>query len=294
MHDVARRTDVHRDPQSELGRLHAERTQSRLFFSESHGRHDARRARRALRVDLDVPRTELLIQIFIVDEASLLEEAALDPADEVLDRALLLGAPRPAQLDGEPEVEDHVAEDRIPLDDRAVLVPRQRDRLGPVEDREQRKTTPRSEVIDHRAHQRLDLLVRHEAHLHPARVLQPRGEEVHALLPPVEKPHVDVPEVVLREFAGEALEPDDGARPLRPEVLDQRVQRALAATVALQLRAAEQFHREHVGLRDQLGDEELAKRVCLRRPADAAPCPLSVGIEVSDSAFSVDALDRSL
>jgi hypothetical protein len=51
--------------------------------------------------------------------------------------------------------------------------------------------------------------------------------------------HVDVAEVVLRELAGEALEADHRPWPLGPQLLEQGVQDALAAGVALELGAAE-------------------------------------------------------
>ena len=59
----------------------------------------------SLRVDLFVPLGELTMEVFLVDEAPLFEEGALDPADQILDGALLLRATRPAQLDAEAEVE---------------------------------------------------------------------------------------------------------------------------------------------------------------------------------------------
>jgi hypothetical protein len=127
---------VHGNSQRELVGLHAQWAQSLLLLEEPLGANDTRRARRTLRVDLDVPFGELTIQVFIVDEASLFEERALDPPDEILDGALLLGTARPAQLDGETEIERDASEDGIPLDDRAVLVPRRRDGLRPVKDRE--------------------------------------------------------------------------------------------------------------------------------------------------------------
>jgi hypothetical protein len=203
------------------------------------------------------------MQVGFVDEASLFEERALDPADEILDRALLLRAVRPAQLDAHAQVERHASEGRVPLGDDAVLGPLERDRLGPIEDRDQRDTSPRSEVVDHRTHERLDLFVLDQTHLHPARILETRGEEVHALKTTVEVAHVNMPEVMLRELASESLEANDGTRPLGTQLLDELVERALAAGVALELRAAEKLDGEHVGLSHQLADDEAAKRLGL-------------------------------
>ena len=71
-------------------------------------------------------------------------------------------------------------------------------------------------MLDHRADQRFDLLVLDEADLHPPRVLQARCEEVHPPLSPIEVRHVHVTEVVLRELAGETLEPDHRPRLFGP------------------------------------------------------------------------------
>ena len=51
-------------------------------------RNLAGRAARARGVDLDVPLGELTREVFAVGEAPALEEAAFDPADQVLDGAL--------------------------------------------------------------------------------------------------------------------------------------------------------------------------------------------------------------
>ena len=58
----------------------------------------------------------------------------------------------------------------------------QRDRLRPIKDRDQRDAAEGGEMIDQRAHERLDALVGHQRDLDPARVLQARGEEVHLRL----------------------------------------------------------------------------------------------------------------
>ena len=86
---------------------------------------------------------------------------------------------------------------------------------------------------------------------------------MHALKTTVEVAHVNMPEVMLRELASESLEANDGTRPLGTQLLDELVERALAAGVALELRAAEKLDGEHVGLSHQLADDEAAKRLGL-------------------------------
>ena len=112
------------------------------------------------------------------------------------------GAHEPSRADRQRRTASTDAPGQAPVATSATA----RDGLGPVEHREQRQAAPGSEVLDQRADQRLDLFVVDQAHLHPARVLQARREEVHALLPSVEKLHIDVSEVVLREFARQSFE----------------------------------------------------------------------------------------
>jgi hypothetical protein len=100
-----------------------------------------------------VPLGELARQVLVVEEAALLEEGALHPADEILHRALLLRAVRPAQLDAQAQVQRHTGEGGIPLGDHAVLAPRERDGLGPVEDGDERQAAPGREVVHHGPHQ---------------------------------------------------------------------------------------------------------------------------------------------
>lgn len=59
--------------------------------------------------------------------------------------------------------------------------------------REQRPTAPRREMLDECTRERLDLLVLDEAHLHPARLLEPRRKEVDAPFPSIDIVDVDVP-----------------------------------------------------------------------------------------------------
>ena len=64
------------------------RGRSRARSSAMRARY-ARGARGALDIELFVPLGELPAQVLLVEETSLLEERPLDPADQVLDRALL-------------------------------------------------------------------------------------------------------------------------------------------------------------------------------------------------------------
>lgn len=68
-----------------------------------------------MQVHLLQPRDELLFEILAVVEAADLEEAALHPADQILDRSLLIGPSRRAQLDAETVVHRHVSEGGVPL-----------------------------------------------------------------------------------------------------------------------------------------------------------------------------------
>jgi hypothetical protein len=107
-------------------------------------------------------------QVFSVDEAPLLEERPLYPADEILDGALLLWAVGPAELDVGAEGQHDVGERRVPLGHLTLSVPLDGDGLRAVEDEEEWDTAEGIEVIDKRAHQRLDTLVLDERHLdHP-------------------------------------------------------------------------------------------------------------------------------
>ena len=113
-------------------------------------------------------------------EAPLLEEGALDPADQVLDRALLLGA-------GTASTARPRSRGRAPPSAKVgfhsvtspSLRPLERDRLGPVEDRQQRHAAEaRRSGRPARAPASRPARSATSVHLDPARVLQPRGEEV--------------------------------------------------------------------------------------------------------------------
>ena len=152
-------------------------------------------------VHLVEPLSQLRLKIVAVMEPALLEERTLDPAHQVLDRPLLVGAPRPAHLGREPQLQRGVREDRIPLSHLAVLGPLQGHRLGSVEHRAQRHPAERHEMVGQGADQRLGHLVGHQIDHRPARPLQPRAEESHHLTAAVQVGDPHLAEVVLRELA---------------------------------------------------------------------------------------------
>src|SRR5690606_7624524 len=93
-----------------------------------------------------------------------------------------------------------------------AVAPRLHDRLRLIEDRDERHAAETLEVLDERPHDRFRLLVVNERDLDVTRILQTTSEEVHTLLRVVHEANVDVPEVVLREFAGQTLEAHDRPR----------------------------------------------------------------------------------
>jgi len=61
-------------------------------------------------------------------------------------------------------------------------------------------------VLGERTAERLDALVADERHLHPARILQARGEELHALAAAVDEANIDLAKVVLGELSRETTD----------------------------------------------------------------------------------------
>jgi hypothetical protein len=108
--------DHHGDLHRVGGGSDGQRTQAGALLLEADGRNHARRPARAAGVALGEPLGQLGLKVSPVVEAPALEEAALDPSDEILDGALLIARPRPAQLGGEAVVQRHLAEDGIPDD----------------------------------------------------------------------------------------------------------------------------------------------------------------------------------
>ena len=132
------------------------------------------------------------MQVELVLELAVLEERALHPAHEPLDGALLVAAARRAHLHADAEVDDGLGEGGVELLDVATLAALLYDRLRAIEDGEQRQAAEGDEVAGEAAHDRLDVLVLDDCDGDEARVLQPRGEEVDALLATVDERDVDV------------------------------------------------------------------------------------------------------
>lgn len=160
-------------------RLNRERPRPRLFLDEPDRGHHARRARRPLRVDLVVPLGELALQILVVDEATLLEEGSIHPADEVLHAPVCSGlrgqpssTPRPRSSATAPKIGFQSV--TLPSCDHLSAIV-----LGRSKTASSGRTAPRREVIGHRAYERLDALALDE-NTCTQRELQPRREEVHA------------------------------------------------------------------------------------------------------------------
>src|SRR5262245_3466422 len=196
-----------------------------MFGTEPGCRRDARGSGGAHSVDLDVPARELSFKIGTIVEPANLEEVPLHEADQVLDGALLLSAPRCAQLRSEAVVQRRLSEGLVPADDPTLAV--QDYGLGVVEHGDQRHTAPGFEATEHAAHERLDGFTDDQAHVHTPRVLQARGEEADLLGGPVEVTHMDLSEVMLRELARYAFEAYKRCRLLRTQLLGQLVDRGL-------------------------------------------------------------------
>ena len=178
-----------------------------------------------------MPGLELRPEIDLVLELAVLEEGALYPAHEALHRALLIAAPGSAHLNTDANVDDRLREDLIELLDVPPLAALLHDRLRTIEYSHERQAAERNEVTSNATQDRLDSLVFNEGDAREPRVLQTGREEVHALLPTVDEPYVNVPEVVLRKLAGEPFESHHGRRARRPEPRDQRVERGLLSRV---------------------------------------------------------------
>jgi Protein of unknown function (DUF3047) len=88
---------------------------------------------------------------------------------------------------------------------------------------------------------------------------------------PAHEPDIDVAKVVLRELARQPLETDHRPRRLRPQVGDERVERALSARVPVEANPPEDVERHQLGLARQHALHEGAERLRLGRAPDAPP-----------------------
>src|SRR5207249_3680832 len=106
-------------------------------------------------------------------------------------------------------------------------------------------------------------------HVDPARVLEPRGEEVDPLLAPVEVAHVDLAEVMLRELARQALEPHQGGDRPWTQSAHRLVQRRLRSIVAQAPQAVQNLDRLQLRLSREHVDDPVAILLDHARPSDA-------------------------
>jgi hypothetical protein len=116
---------------------------------------------------------------------------------------------------------------------------------------------------------------------------------VHALLGAIDEGHLDLAEVVLRELTGQPLEAHDGALFRGALGGDERVERGLAAGVALELGAPEQLERHQLGLLLQHRRNEGAERLGLGGPADVMLLAHGPIVRARDGRLFLDAPDGS-
>ena len=64
--DGSRGADIHRDAQSQIFRLHLQRTKSGGFFRKAYSGDHSRRTAGALLIHLPMPRAQLLLKILLV------------------------------------------------------------------------------------------------------------------------------------------------------------------------------------------------------------------------------------
>ena len=125
-------TDVDRDAQSQLLRLHFQSTQAWPFFRQTHRGNDSGRAAGTFLVHLTMPIPQLLLKIFLIVKSAYLKKGRLYETHQVLDTAFLLGTIRPAQLHADAHLQRGVSEDRIPFRHLAVSPPLQSNRLWSI------------------------------------------------------------------------------------------------------------------------------------------------------------------
>lgn len=210
----------------------------------------------------------------------------------MLDRALLIAAARRAHLHADTQLHHHFGERRVEALDLATHAALLHDRARTIERRQQRLAAKRDEVIDQRPHERLDALVLHQRHGDEARVLEPRREEVNALLAAVDVAHVHVAEVVLRELARKPFEPNHRRRARRAGRSYQRVEGALGAVVASSDRSTEQLPRRRIRLPFEPSLNVAREPRGLRRPTDPASTSLRRIVRVTDRLLAANPLHR--
>jgi hypothetical protein len=124
------------------------------------------------------------------------------------------------------------------------------------------------------------------------RVFQARGEEADSLGRPVDILDVHLPEVVLTEFTGQALKPDERGLVLRPDGRNEGKERGLLARVPHEAHATQHLDGLELGLLlEQIGDgfPEILDQA---GPADAPRHPRRRVVDLRNGAFLGDPLDR--
>jgi len=143
-------------------------------------------------------------------------------------------------------------------------------------------------MIDQRADERLDPLVRDDRHRHPPGVFQSGREEVDVLLGAVVITDGHLAEVVLRELARQSLEPHQRRHLTGPQRLGQGVDRGLAAGVAGQAGSVQQLHRAQGRLVPQRLPQDLPEGLRLRRSTNVPFGPLRLVIDGLDRGLVLD------
>ncbi len=115
----------------------------------------------------------------------------------------------PADFDPQAEIQRHAGKQRIPLSHVAVAGPLQRDRFGPIKDRQESNAADGCEVIregpDERFARSSGTIVTSSHREYFKRV----AKKCTRFSIPAKKPDIDVSEIELGEFTSQALEPDE-------------------------------------------------------------------------------------
>src|SRR5215469_352804 len=155
-----------------------------------------------------MPRTQLLLEILLVQEASHFEERRFYEAHKIFNRPFLLGLLRPTQLDSNAHFQHGVSEYRIPFGHFAVPPPLQSHRPRSVEHAHQRNTAPTVKMLGQVPHQALHRFVLHQTDANISRVFQARSEEVNSTSHAVEEFNVHLSKVVLAKSPWQTLKTD--------------------------------------------------------------------------------------
>ena len=135
-----RRADGHRHAEAVLTRRDHEGLHPRLLRGQPRRWYLLRRPARPHGVHLEEPGRELLRQIRReIGEATRAEKRALDETNKIFHGTLLMGLPARAEFHGEPVVDRHRGQDRIP--DRPAFVMTKDHRPGIVEHHAERHAT---------------------------------------------------------------------------------------------------------------------------------------------------------